>query len=90
MAFPRLSDRRLIDSDELARNPQHSRRQAVILRQLDPGLQPELRVALRRVYVDMHALFLAREKEQSVRAMSQDRRAQDPIVGFNVAGEIAE
>jgi hypothetical protein len=38
----------------------------------------------------MHALFLAREKEQSVRAMSQDRRAQDPIVGFNVAGEIAE
>jgi len=54
---------------------QSLRLQAKIVRQFDAGLQPELGLAIRTMYMDMHTELFAREEVKPISSIAQDRRA---------------
>src|SRR5438093_9442176 len=72
--FPRLEDGILVLPDELKRHAQPSATQALILRQLDEGLHPELCLAGRAPDMNVPARFLGGIEIDSQPLRSQHRR----------------
>jgi len=54
--------------------------QAVILRQFDLRLKPELRLSVCAMHMDMHARFLAREEKEPESILAKDRRTQGLVL----------
>ena len=76
MTAPGFSDFRFMLFDQSSNPSKILGRQARCLRQLDPGLQPELRFSTLASNVHVNPRFLARKEEKAKPVRSKDRRAQ--------------
>ena len=76
MTAPGFSDFRFMLFDQSSNPSKILGRQARCLRQLDPGLQPELRFSTLASNVHVNPRFLAWKEEKAKPFRSEDRRAQ--------------
>jgi hypothetical protein len=78
--LPRSADLTFVPPDKVEGVRQVSRAHPVILRQLDLRLQPELRLSIRVMDMDVWSRLLTREKVEAVATMAKNRRAHPAML----------